>query len=185
MQYLNGDLELSDLEKMDSQFCNVASAFHGKPVKTPFGPGCTFARLISTSTSCKKDDDSGIFSSPWWQKETAFYQLLSDFCNVDPISVFRGKLAITPSMSPSLDGLVYVTLTRGVYGWVGRARHQEDKNINLCYIGGGEQVFLPHLDAMEKYPPYIRLKSTLSSNFAYISRYNWTNELKKASVSSA
>lgn len=180
MQFLNADLDLEDLARFDRQYRNAASAFRSRPVKTPFVPGCAFMRVISTTTADKIKQGTEVFSSPWWTTESSFRKLLTDFRGKDPKDIFRGKLAITSNMSRNLDAWVEIVLTRPVYAWVGLAKYQPEAE-KLCYIGGGEQVFLPNLDVATNFPPYLRTKSATSSNFAYIRVFSWTENLKDAS----
>jgi hypothetical protein len=179
MHILNADLELSDLVRIypDLNLARLATAFRGRPIKTQFNRGDAFVRVISTEHGGEKG--TGIFSSPWWQREQSFYKLLRDFRGVEPVQIMRGKLGIALTYSPRLDGLVQIVLTRRVYGWIGLAEHQEEPLTKLCYIGGAEQVLLPNLDARENFPPYVRIERALSSSFAYMRSYNWIADLSE------
>jgi hypothetical protein len=173
MRILNQDLEIADVERMDSHYQKAASCFHQPPTKTPFQPNQSFMRVLST-------DETGVFSAPWWIVDSSFRRLLTDFHGVDPKDIFRGKLAIQSKWSSKLDLWVEIVLIRPVYAWVGRAKHQMDKPKKLGYIGGGEQVFLPFLDAAPNFPPYIRMEDVTSSNFAFIRFCGWTEDLRIA-----
>ena len=71
--------------------------------------------------------------------------MLTRFKSSKPPDVVRARMALSTAFSQELDGLAQVILTKPVYAWKGIARQQDDKALDITYIGGGEQYYLPNL----------------------------------------
>ena len=157
MPILNGNLEWSQFDRNPE----IRNAFNGVPAKTLLPSGAMLCRFITTETAKKEYVDSGIYSSPWWTEWGTTAKMLGRWqtATVKPIDVIRARLAVTGKFSAKLDSLVQIILTQPVYAWKGSARHQEDDDLKLTYLGGGEQLFLPNL---------VSDKKSLSCSVAYL-----------------
>lgn len=166
MAILNENLDWGHLGRSP----DVRDAFLGVPAKTLIPAGQLLCRFITTKSKVREDEDSGIYSSPWWTDWSATAALLDRWksARIKPKDVLRGKLAITHEFSTELDSLVQIILTLPVYAWKGIARYQEDKSLKVTYLGGAEQFFLPNLAGDPDRPTLVPNRSALTSKVAYL-----------------
>ena len=166
MAILNEQFEWSHFETN----AGLRMAFRGAPEKTLFHSGRLLCRFITCELAQSGIRGNEVFRSPWWSEWRETSQLLHRFKS-RPIAsreIIRAKLAITHEFSATLDGLVQIKLTEPVYGWVGPARYQNDKQSKVTYIGGATQIFLPNLAGKG---------NAMSSPVAYLQSFSFTDNL--------
>ncbi|HZW81485.1 MAG TPA: hypothetical protein VFF50_13505 [Candidatus Deferrimicrobiaceae bacterium] len=71
--------------------------------------------------------------------------MLTRFKSSKPPDVVRARMALPTAFSQELDGLAQVILTKPVYVWKGMHASRMNKALDITYIGGGEQYYLPNL----------------------------------------
>jgi hypothetical protein len=144
---LNDDLEW---QKIVTDYPDVARAFRGIPGKTLVQPRHMLCRFITTESEKRGIRGNEIFKSPWWMDWNAAVSMLTRFKAAKVANVVRGRMAVPRAFSEELDSLAQIILTKPVYAWKGVARHQDDRALQITYIGGGEQYYLPNLSSDPK-----------------------------------
>jgi hypothetical protein len=157
MTVLNQEMEWSAI-RVDPE---IRLAFTGTPNKVLLNPGTMLCRFITCESKAKKIPGNQTFRSPWWLEWNSAFKEISRWktLNKTPKDVIRARMAVTATFNRELDSLVQIILTQPVYGWKGIVRHQFDSVSNVTHLGGGEQIFVPHLASDQ---------TGYSSGFAYM-----------------
>ena len=166
MAILNEQFEWSDFKANPK----IRDAFLGMPAKTLIPAKRLLCRFISTGATPTDPNGTEIYLGPWWTEWESTAKLLHKWktAAATPREVLRAELAVTRDFSRKFDGLVQIVLTQPVYAWRGPARHQEDKQLKVTYLGGGEQLFLPNLASD---------RTGERSDVAYMHCFSWVDSL--------
>jgi hypothetical protein len=143
MPVLNEHLDWHTLSKDPG----IANAFRGTPVKTLLDPPNMLCRFITAESKKHGIRGNETFNSPWWLEWSTAAAEIHQWKahNAQVKDVIRGRFAVTTKFSQELDSLVQIQLTKPVYCWKGIVKHQADAVRGVTYLGGGEQLYLPHL----------------------------------------
>lgn len=146
MKPLNQDFAFDQLPaKERSEFL---AAFFETPKPKLFLAGTKFFRFVTPQKGeTPKLKGNGILDAAWWfDKDTHTHvSKLAHKAKTSLAHAARSSLAITQRFNSEMEYLCAIRLTAPVYGWVGRARWQEDVELQLCYPGGSPQVYFPSL----------------------------------------
>jgi hypothetical protein len=125
----------------------LQKAFRGTPTKTLIPAGSVLARFITTESKKKGARGNEIYLSPWWSEWSTTVGEVHKWSSMGATAreVIRGRFAVTSEFSQELDSLVLIVMKKPVYAWKGVARHQDDDNRKVTYLGGATQLFLPNL----------------------------------------
>ncbi len=166
MTILNQDIEWRELAVNP----DIRDAFRGTPTKTLLDPGVMLCRFITCAQKEKKIKGNQIFGAEWWLDWSSAIAEFNRWraSGIGPKEVLRARMAVTTKFNPELEGLAQIILTKQVYAWKGKARHQEDSIRQVTYLGGAEQFYLPHLASDDE---------SMRSDYAYMHSFTFTDSL--------
>lgn len=126
---------------------DLQKAFRGTPTKTLIPAASVLARFITTESKKKGTRGNEIYLSPWWSEWSTTVGEVHKWSSMGATAreVIRARFAVTSEFSQELDSLVLIVMKKPVYAWKGVARHQDDDNRKVTYLGGATQLFLPNL----------------------------------------
>lgn len=148
MKALNEDFTFEQLPS--NTRAEVLEAFTTSPTKVCYSPGQVFYRFVTPRKGVEAElSGNGILDGYWWfdEQTRAHLSVLAWRQKIAFAKAARSRLGVTADFNREMEYFCSIYLTAEVYGWAGRARWQDDKQLRITYPGGSNQIYFPSLAA--------------------------------------